>query len=343
MTRVAAIDCGTNTIRLLIAEADRDQSGRPRLEVLRRRNEIVRLGQGVDRTGMLDPEALERTLRVVAAYAADCDELGVAPGEAVRRFVATSATRDASNREDFVAGVRRLLGIKPEVVSGQEEARLSFSGSLLGARGAEGAEVQGRAGRVPAPRLVVDLGGGSTELVLGVDEPSAAISLDTGSVRITERFLSSGVTVGAEAAARAEVRGLLDDAERVVDLSAPGRLVGLAGTITTVTAHALGLQDFDPQALNGAELSPDAVLASCEAIIHSTAEQRASWGYLAPGRRDVIAAGALVWSEVVTRVVERTTAAGRPLERVITSLYDILDGIALSLVPAQAGPEGDEV
>ena len=343
MTRVAAIDCGTNTIRLLIAEADRDQSGRPRLEVLRRRNEIVRLGQGVDRTGMLDPEALERTLRVVAAYAADCDELGVAPGEAVRRFVATSATRDASNREDFVAGVRRLLGVEPEVVSGQEEARLSFSGSLLGARGAEGAEVQGRAGRVPAPRLVVDLGGGSTELVLGMDEPSAAISLDTGSVRITERFLSSGVTVGAEAAARAEVRGLLDDAERVVDLSAPGRLVGLAGTITTVTAHALGLQDFDPQALNGAELSPDAVLASCEAIIHSTAEQRASWGYLAPGRRDVIAAGALVWSEVVTRVVERTAAAGRPLERVTTSLYDILDGIALSLVPAQAGPEGDEV
>ena len=343
MTRVAAIDCGTNTIRLLIAEADRDQSGRPRLEVLRRRNEIVRLGQGVDRTGMLDPEALERTLRVVAAYAADCDELGVAPGEAVRRFVATSATRDASNREDFVAGVRRLLGVEPEVVSGQEEARLSFSGSLLGARGAEGAEVQGRAGRVPAPRLVVDLGGGSTELVLGMDEPSAAISLDTGSVRITERFLSSGVTVGAEAAARAEVRGLLDDAERIVDLSAPGRLVGLAGTITTVTAHALGLQNFDPQALNGAELSPEAVLASCEAIIHSTAEQRASWGYLAPGRRDVIAAGALVWSEVVTRVVERTTAAGRPLERVTTSLYDILDGIALSLVPAQAGPEGDEV
>lgn len=343
MTRVAAIDCGTNTIRLLIAEADRDQSGRPRLEVLRRRNEIVRLGQGVDRTGMLDPEALERTLRVVAAYATDCDELGVAPGEAVRRFVATSATRDASNREDFVAGVRRLLGIEPEVVSGQEEARLSFSGSLLGARGAEGAEVQGRAGRVPAPRLVVDLGGGSTELVLGMDEPSVAISLDTGSVRITERFLSSGVTVGAEAAARAEVRGLLDDAERVVDLSAPGRLVGLAGTITTVTAHALGLQDFDPQALNGAELSPDAVLASCEALIHSTAEQRASWGYLAPGRRDVIAAGALVWSEVVTRVVERTAAAGRPLERVTTSLYDILDGIALSLVPAQAGPEGDEV
>ena len=338
MTRVAAIDCGTNTIRLLIAEADRDDSGRSRLEVLRRRNEIVRLGQGVDRTGLLDPEALERTLAAVASYAADCTELGVAPGGDVRRFVATSATRDARNREDFVAGVRRLLGIEPEVVSGQEEARLSFTGSLLGAGEDEGTPESGK--RAPAPRLVVDLGGGSTELVLGVDEPSAAISLNTGSVRITERFLAAGVTPEAEAAARAEVRGLLDEAERVVDLSAPGRLVGLAGTITTVTAHALDLQAFDPQALNGAELSPQAVLASCEAIIHSTPEQRASWGYLAPGRRDVIAAGALVWSEVVTRVVERTAAAGRPLQRVTTSLYDILDGIALSLVPEPEPTEG---
>ena len=338
MTRVAAIDCGTNTIRLLIAEADRDDSGRPRLEVLRRRNEIVRLGQGVDRTGLLDPEALERTLAAVASYAADCTELGVAPGGDVRRFVATSATRDARNREDFVAGVRRLLGIEPEVVSGQEEARLSFTGSLLGAGEDEGTPGPGEYGA--SPRLVIDLGGGSTELVLGVDEPSAAISLDTGSVRITERFLAGGVAPESEAAARAEVRSLLDEAERVVDLSAPGRLVGLAGTITTVTAHALDLQAFDPQALNGAELSPQAVLASCEAIIHSTPEQRASWGYLAPGRRDVIAAGALVWSEVVTRVVERTAAAGRPLQRVTTSLYDILDGIALSLVPEPGPVEG---
>lgn len=340
MTRVAAIDCGTNTIRLLIAEAHRDDSGRPRLEVLRRRNEIVRLGQGVDRTGLLDPEALERTLAAVASYAADCTELGVAAGGDARRFVATSATRDARNREDFVAGVRRLLGIEPEVVSGQEEARLSFTGSLLGARGAADTPAPGRGECAPAPRLVVDLGGGSTELVLGVDAPSAAISLDTGSVRITERFLAGGITPEAEAAARAEVRGLLDEAERVVDLSAPGRLIGLAGTITTVTAHALDLQAFDPRALNGAELSPQAVLASCEAIVHSTAEQRASWGYLAPGRRDVIAAGALVWSEVVTRVVERTTAAGCPLAHVTTSLYDILDGIALSIVPEPGPAEG---
>ena len=171
MTRVAAVDCGTNTIRLLIADLIRDGAGRAHLEPLRRRNEIVRLGQGVDRTGMLDPAALERTLAVVKDYAADCADLGVEPGEGNRRFVATSATRDARNREDFVEGVRRLLGVAPEVVSGQEEARLSFTGSLLGAReSADGGA---------APRLVVDLGGGSTELVLGVDAPAAAISLAT--------------------------------------------------------------------------------------------------------------------------------------------------------------------
>ena len=323
MTRVAAIDCGTNTIRLLIADLACDGAGRAHLEPLRRRNEIVRLGQGVDRTGMLDPAALERTLAVVEDYAADCAEFGVEPGEGNRRFVATSATRDARNREDFVVGVRRLLGVAPEVVSGQEEARLSFTGSLLGAHGS----VDGGA----APRLVVDLGGGSTELVLGVDAPAAAISLDIGSVRLTERYLADGVTPAAEEAARVEVRELLDRAARTVDLAATGRLVGLAGTITTVTAHALGLAEFDPEAIDGAELSVEDTVASCDAIVHSTAAERESWGYLRPGRRDVIAAGALVWSEVIARVVAETTVAGRPLGVVVTSLHDILDGIALSL------------
>ena len=321
MTRVAAVDCGTNTIRLLIADLAWDGSGRTHLEPLRRRNEIVRLGQGVDRTGMLDPAALERTLAVVEDYAADCAEFGVEPGEGNRRFVATSATRDARNREDFVAGVRRLLGVAPEVISGQEEARLSFTGSLLGSQGEDGG----------APRLVVDLGGGSTELVLGVDAPAAAISLDIGSVRLTERYLADGVTPAAEEAARMEVRELLDRAARTVDLAATGRLVGLAGTITTVTAHALGLAEFDPEAIDGAELSVEDAMASCDAIVHSTAAERESWGYLRPGRRDVIAAGALVWSEVIARVVAETTVAGRPLGVVVTSLHDILDGIALSL------------
>ena len=322
MTRVAAVDCGTNTIRLLVADLTREETGRPRLEPLRRRNEIVRLGQGVDRTGLLDPAALERTLAVVEDYAADCAELGVEPGRGARRFVATSATRDARNREDFAAGVRSLLGVDPEVVSGQEEAHLSFAGSLLGARGTDDGG---------APRLVVDLGGGSTELVLGVDAPAAAISLNTGSVRITERYLADGVSPAAEAAARAEVRGLLDRAAQAVDLAATGRLVGLAGTITTVTAHALGLADFDAEAIDGAELAVGAALASCDAIVHSTAAERESWAYLRPGRRDVIAAGALVWSEVISRVVAETTAAGRPLATTVTSLHDILDGIALSL------------
>ena len=322
MTRVAAVDCGTNTIRLLVADLTREETGRPRLEPLRRRNEIVRLGQGVDRTGLLDPAALERTLAVVEDYAADCAELGVEPGRGARRFVATSATRDARNREDFAAGVRSLLGVDPEVVSGQEEAHLSFAGSLLGARGTDDGG---------APRLVVDLGGGSTELVLGVDAPAAAISLNTGSVRITERYLADGVTAAAEAAARDEVRGLLDRAAQAVDLAATGRLVGLAGTITTVTAHALGLADFDAEAIDGAELAVGAALASCDAIVHSTAAERESWAYLRPGRRDVIAAGALVWSEVISRVVAETTAAGRPLATAVTSLHDILDGIALSL------------
>ena len=322
MTRVAAVDCGTNTIRLLVADLTREETGRPRLEPLRRRNEIVRLGQGVDRTGLLDPAALERTLAVVEDYAADCAELGVEPGRGARRFVATSATRDARNREAFAAGVRSLLGVDPEVVSGQEEAHLSFAGSLLGARGTDDGG---------APRLVVDLGGGSTELVLGVDAPAAAISLNTGSVRITERYLADGVSPAAEAAARAEVRGLLDRAAQAVDLAATGRLVGLAGTITTVTAHALGLADFDAEAIDGAELAVGAALASCDAIVHSTAAERESWAYLRPGRRDVIAAGALVWSEVISRVVAETTAAGRPLATAVTSLHDILDGIALSL------------
>ena len=372
MTRVAAIDCGTNTIRLLIADARVAPGGAVRLVPLVRLNEIVRLGQGVDRTGRLDEAALERTLAVVGDYAERCRELGA---QAVR-FVATSATRDASNRAVFVEGVRELLGVEPEVVSGQEEARLSFAGSLLGADGggafpgadaghaaagpagpeaatagpetgavgptglgdAAGPEADIRPGAGGTRRLVTDLGGGSTELVLGVDAPAAAYSMNTGSVRVTERYLADGVTPAAEAAARDHVRALLDRAGAVVDLGAARELVGLAGTITTVTAHALGLESFEPEAIDGARLDVGTALASCEAIVHSTAAERESWGYLRPGRRDVIAAGALVWSEVIARVVEATAARGHRLTRTVTSLHDILDGIALSLVRPVGDP-----
>ena len=354
MTRVAAIDCGTNTIRLLIADARASSGGAVRLVPLVRLNEIVRLGQGVDRTGRLDEAALERTLAVVGDYADRCRELGA---QSVR-FVATSATRDASNRAVFVEGVRELLGVEPEVVSGQEEARLSFAGSLLGAdgegafpaadagpgvaagpdTGSDAAVAAGSAGAVGMRRLVTDLGGGSTELVLGVGAPDAAYSMNTGSVRVTERYLADGVTPAAEAAARDHVRALLDRAGAVVDLGATRELVGLAGTITTVTAHALGLESFEPEAIDGARLDVGTALASCEAIVHSTAAERESWGYLRPGRRDVIAAGALVWSEVIARVVEATAARGHRLTRTVTSLHDILDGIALSLVRPVGDP-----
>lgn len=332
MTRVAAIDCGTNTIRLLVADAARDDhTGVVRLHPLHRSSTIVRLGQGVDRTGRLDPDALARTLAVVREYAATCAGLEVPLDTEHARFVATSATRDAENRGEFVDGVRAALGIVPEVVSGEEEARLSFAGSLLGTNDEVPADED-----VRGPRLVVDLGGGSTELVLGVDAPQAACSLNTGSVRITERYLADGVTPAAEEAARAEVRALLDRAADAVDLGAATRLVGLAGTISTVTAHALDLEAFDREAIDGAELSIQRVLASCDAIVHSTAAQRESWGYLLPGRRDVIAAGALVWSEMIARVAADTAAAGHPLATTVTSLSDILDGIAISLVPVGA-------
>lgn len=363
MTRVAAIDCGTNTIRLLIADARVAPGGAVRLVPLVRLNEIVRLGQGVDRTGRLDEAALERTLAVVGDYAGRCRELGA---QSVR-FVATSATRDASNRAVFVEGVRELLGVEPEVVSGQEEARLSFAGSLLGAdgggafpgadaghaaagpeaatagpeTGAAGPEADIRPGAASGTRrLVTDLGGGSTELVLGVDAPAAAYSMNTGSVRVTERYLADGVTPASEAAARDHVRALLDRAGAVVDLGSTRELVGLAGTITTVTAHALGLESFEPEAIDGARLDVGTALASCEAIVHSTAAERESWGYLRPGRRDVIAAGALVWSEVIARVAEATAAHGHRLTHTVTSLHDILDGIALSLVRPVGGPAG---
>ncbi|WP_308036710.1 Ppx/GppA phosphatase family protein [Cellulomonas xiejunii] len=314
MTRVAAIDCGTNSIRLLVADVD---PAAGTLVDLERSNEVVRLGQGVDRTGLLAPEALERTLAATRRYHEVCERLGV---EAVR-FVATSATRDARNREDFVAGVRDALGVEPEVVAGDEEARLSF-------RGATGV----LASRYDGPFLVVDLGGGSTELVLGTDAPEAAVSMDVGSVRLTERHLHDDPPTPAQvAAADADVRAALDAAAAVVPLGRTVTLVGLAGSVTTLTAHALGLDHYDRTRIDGAVLGVDDVLASCEDMLARTREQRAALPYLHPGRVDVIGAGALVWREVVRRVRGEVAAAGGELTHVVTSEHDILDGIAWSI------------
>lgn len=314
VTRVAAIDCGTNSIRLLVADHD-PVTGT--MTDLVRRMEVVRLGQGVDRTGVLAPQALARTLEMTGEYARTIAELGASRV----RFVATSATRDARNRDEFVHGVRAVLGVEPEVVSGDEEAALSFRGATQ------------VGGAHAAPYLVVDLGGGSTELVLGSQAPQAARSMDVGCVRMTERHLRSDPpTVAEEAAARADVRAALDAAGAFVPFGQAATLVGLAGSVTTVTAHALGLSRYEREAINGAVLPVETVLAACDDLLHASRAQRSALGFMHPGRVDVIGAGALVWSEVVRRVRDEIGAAGGRLEHVVTSEHDILDGIAWSLV-----------
>jgi exopolyphosphatase/guanosine-5'-triphosphate,3'-diphosphate pyrophosphatase len=306
MTRVAAVDCGTNSIRLLVADVDASAGT---LVDVERRMEIVRLGQGVDRTGRIAPEALARTLEATGRYADVCAAAGV---EAIR-FVATSASRDAENRDEFVAGVRGLLGVTPQVVPGDEEARLSFAGATR--------ELQ--AGYA-APFLVVDLGGGSTEFVLGTASPEAALSVDVGCVRLTERHLHGDPPTAAEvAAAVADVDAALERVAAAVPLARARTLVGLAGTVTTVTAHALGLPRYDSAAIHRAELPAAAVRAACASLLSMSRAERAALPFMHPGRVDVIGAGALIWD----RVVERVGA-----ERVLSSEHDILDVIAWSLV-----------
>ncbi|MFV0254252.1 MAG: exopolyphosphatase [Beutenbergiaceae bacterium] len=314
MTRVAAIDCGTNSIRLLIADASPDQGGGVDLDDVVRLMKVVRLGQGVDRTGEFDAEALERTLAATDDYARLCREHQVT----AIRFVATSATRDARNRDVFIDGVRQRLGVEPEVISGTEEASLSFAGAvrILGSGDA-------------APALVVDIGGGSTELVLGdpqVGSPSASFSMDVGCVRMTERHLHDDPATPEQiAAARADIDAALDRVEQTVPLERAGTLVGVAGSVTTVTAHALGLPGYSPERIDGVRLPVPQALAACQELLTATRAARARLPFMHPGRVDVIGAGALVWSQVIARVVDR---AG--IDAVTTSEHDILDGIALS-------------
>lgn len=313
--RVGAIDCGTNSIRLLVADID-PETGTV-TDVLRRM-EIVRLGQGIDRTGFIAPESMERTLRVTREYAAQCRELGAARC----RFVATSASRDASNAGEFIEGVRTAFveqfgePVTPEVVSGHEEATLSFSGATSGllARGVRG------------PYLVVDLGGGSTEIVRGTTDVEAARSVDIGCVRMTERHLHSDPPTAEEIAeATADIDAAIDVAAAEVPLEGAQALVGLAGSVTTITAHALGLTAYDSEAIHLSRLPVGEVLAAAADLLAMTREQRAALPFMHPGRVDVIGAGALVWSRIVERVADE---AG--ITEVITSEHDILDGIALS-------------
>ena len=242
MTRVAAIDCGTNSIRLLVADGHIDESGRPHLADLTRQMRIVRLGQGVDARGYLDPAAIERTVEATVEYQRMIEALGATK----TRFVATSATRDASNSADFVRQIKAVIGVEPEVVVGTEEASLSFNGA-----------VSGLGESVAAPMLVVDIGGGSTELVLGSTRVEQAISIDMGAVRVTEKFFSDvdptgGVPAADQERAIAWIDEQLDRAEKSVDLARVRSLVGVAGTGTTLTAQALGLTSYQPERIHGA-------------------------------------------------------------------------------------------
>ncbi|WP_414168867.1 exopolyphosphatase [Streptoverticillium reticulum] len=309
MTRVAAIDCGTNSIRLLVADAN-PQTGE--LTELDRRMTIVRLGQGVDRTGRLAPEALERTFAACREFAGVIKEYGA---ERIR-FVATSASRDAENRGEFVRGVVEILGVEPEVISGDQEAEFSFTGATK--------ELAGRAD-LTKPYLVVDLGGGSTEFVVGDDHVRAARSVDIGCVRMTERHLvvdgevTDPPTQGQIAAIRADVEAALDLVEQTVPVAEAHTLVGLAGSVTTVAAIALGLQEYDWEAIHHARISVERVREITHELLAATHEQRAAIPVMHPGRVDVISAGALV----LLCIMERTGA-----REVVVSEHDILDGIA---------------
>jgi exopolyphosphatase / guanosine-5'-triphosphate,3'-diphosphate pyrophosphatase len=314
--RVAAIDCGTNSLRLLIADVD--VTGR-QLSDVERRMEIVRLGQGVDATGMLAPEALERTLRALADYAADIR----AAGATAVRMVATSATRDASNAADFSSGVQRTLGIAPEVITGREEARLSFAGATAELAGPDASGLHPE-----PPYLVVDIGGGSTEFVLGGNDAAAgadpaAISVDIGSVRLTERYLQADPPTREQVeAATAGIDQALEDVAAAIAVKEARTLVGLAGSVTTVTAIALGLPTYDPSRTHHARISAETVAAVTEQLLGQTHEQRAAIGALHPGRIDVIGAGALVLDRIMRRF---------GFSEMVASEHDILDGIAWSI------------
>ncbi|WP_107078076.1 Ppx/GppA phosphatase family protein [Micromonospora sp. MH33] len=309
---MAAIDCGTNSIRLLVADLP-DPSAGPQAPLVdrSRRMEIVRLGQGVDKTGRLAPEAIERTRVALADYAAEIEKLG-----AVRvRMCATSASRDASNAADFRTMVEQTLGVAPEVVTGDEEARLSFTGA-----------VRGLPADAEPPYLVVDIGGGSTEFVVGTREGGvrAAISMDIGCVRMTERHLH-GDPPGLDeiAAAQADIAVAVDRALTAVPGREAATLVGLAGSVTTVVAIAQGLQEYDPARIHHARVSYDQVAQVTADLLGRTREQRLASPVMHPGRADVIGAGALVLRVIMER-------AGMP--SVVASEHDILDGICYSML-----------
>jgi exopolyphosphatase/guanosine-5'-triphosphate,3'-diphosphate pyrophosphatase len=304
VSTVAAIDCGTNSIKVLIGTV-RDDG---RLDTVLRDSRVVRLGQGVDRTGELADEALERTFAALDEFAETIRRHGVPPARV--RFCATSATRDASNAAVFREGVRRRLGIEPEVLSGDEEAALVYAGAIA-------AQVP----MPPEPVLVVDIGGGSTELVLGEGDRRQAVSMDIGSVRLHERHLHTDPPTAAEVAACvADIDGQLDAAG--IPLERTRTVIGTSGTIKTLACGVLALDSYDREAFDHAVLPNDATASFVDGLVAMTVAERRALPYMHPGRADVIAAGALIWSRILARV---------PVPEHVVSEADILHGMAAAI------------
>jgi len=315
MARVAAIDCGTNSIRLLVADVTAVDDGSRWLRDVHREMRVVRLGAGVDATGVLGAEALERTRAALADYANVLRRKGA---ERVR-MVATSATRDAANRDEFFAMTRAVLGVEAEVISGDEEARLSFTGAVADLDAADG------------PFLVSDVGGGSTELVLGTwdgvrGEVTAARSVDIGCVRLTERCLRSDPPTGGEVAdAVAVASEVLAEAFAAVPTAGASTWIGVAGTVTTLVALAKGLPEYDSERIHLARLGVDDIREVTARLLTMSHDERAALGPMHPGRVDVINGGALV----VRTLAEHLAAQG--ITELVASEHDILDGIAFAL------------
>ena len=307
IVRVAAIDCGTNSIRLLIADIKNGT-----LTDVVRTMEIVRLGEGVDKTGEFSQAALERTFAAIETFAA---LISKHQPEQVR-FVATSASRDVSNRDEFVDGVASRLGIEPDIISGDEEAALSFLGAT--------ADLTNLSEPPTSPYLVIDIGGGSTEFVLGTTGPTAAISTNVGCVRMTERHLiSDPATPQQIAAAISDIDAAIDLAYGAVPIAQANSLIGLAGSVTTVAAIALGLSEYDSTVIHGSRISAQDVHRVTQDLLAMTRAERAKLGPMHEGRIDVIGSGALVLDRIMIRT---------GLKQVVVSERDILDGIARGLI-----------
>lgn len=377
MKTVAAIDCGTNSIRLLIVKGERPSIGADspatgsspitpdfHWQELVREMRIVRLGQDIDRTKKFAPEALERTYRACQEYA----ELIKRHGVEEIRFIGTSASRDATNREEYLAKVKEILGVEVEVVPGEIEAQLSFTGAISALKSTS-LNPTPNSSISPVKKdisstndcssllsdttqagdrekiLLVDIGGGSTEFVLGQGEKILhSHSVDMGSVRLYERYLRDLITqyqgdgsLCPERApfmqsgvkkAQAKVGEILKNLHQEFDFTQVDKLVGVAGTVTTITATALGLTSYQPEKIGGAVLSHEDTLAACDKLMGMNVSERNQLGFMPTGRADVIGAGAIIWKEIIQQISHYPTP---PLSTATTSENDILDGIALSM------------